>query len=82
MSADFFWDFKETHFCQKLPTIKCINDPCLVFDNSIILIHFWGKQSKQIPQDSENSVFLRISKYYGQIQTQGQKLSGKHAPHV
>ena len=43
---------------------------------------FWGKQSKQIPQDSENSVFLRISKYYGQIQTQGPKLSGKHAPHV
>ena len=26
--------------------------------------------------------FLKISKYYGQIQTQGPKLSGKHAPHV
>ena len=40
------------------------------------------KQSKQIPRDSENSVFLKISKYHGQIQTQGPKLSGNHAPHV
>ena len=40
------------------------------------------KQSKQIPRDSENSVFLEISKYHGQIQTQGPKLSGNHAPHV
>ena len=31
---------------------------------------------------AKNSVFIRISNYYGQIQTQGQKLSGKHAPHV
>ena len=42
----------------------------------------WEKQSKQIPQDSENSVFLKISKNHGQIQTQGPKLSGNHAPHV
>ena len=35
-----------------------------------------------VPRDSENSVFLRLSNYYGQIQTQGQKLSGKHAPYV
>ena len=40
------------------------------------------EQSKQIPPDSENSVFLKISKHYGQIQTQGPKLSGKHTPHV
>ena len=40
------------------------------------------KQSKQIPRDSENSVFLEISKYPGQIQTQGPNLSGNHAPHV
>ena len=40
------------------------------------------EQSKQIPPDSENSVFLKISKYHGQIQTQGPKLSGNHAPHV
>ena len=40
--------------------------------------HFqnWEKQSKQIPGDSENSVFLKISKYHGQIQTQGPKLVG------
>ena len=31
---------------------------------------------------SEISVFLRISKYDDQIQTKGQKLSWKHAPHV
>jgi hypothetical protein len=31
---------------------------------------------------TENSVFLKISKNYGQIQTQGPKLSGNHAPHV
>ena len=35
-----------------------------------------------VPRDAENSVFLKFSKYHGQIQTQGQKLSGKHAPHV
>ena len=40
------------------------------------------EQSKQIPQDFENSVFVRISNYYGQIQTKGQKLSGKHATHI
>ena len=66
----------------QLPRIKCINDPCLVFDNSIIFIQFWEKQSKQIPRDTENSVSLKISKYHGQIQTQGPKLSGNHAPHV
>ena len=32
-----------------------------------------------VPQDS---VFLKISKYHGQIQTQGPKISGNHAPHV
>ena len=31
---------------------------------------------------TENSVFSKISKYHGQIQTQGPKLSGNHAPHV
>ena len=35
-----------------------------------------------VPRDAENSVFLRFSKYHGQIQTQGPKLSGNHAPHV
>ena len=35
-----------------------------------------------VPRDSENSVFFKISKYHGQIQTQGPKLSGNHAPHV
>ena len=34
-----------------------------------------------VPQDSENSVFLKFLKYHGQIQTQGPKLSGNHAPH-
>ena len=31
---------------------------------------------------TENSVFLQISIYHGQIQSQGLKLSGNHAPHV
>ena len=31
---------------------------------------------------TENSVFSKISKYHGQIQTLGPKLSGNHAPHV
>ena len=35
-----------------------------------------------VSQDSKNSVFLINSKYHGQIQTQGPKLSGNHAPHV
>ena len=35
-----------------------------------------------VPRDSENSVFSKISKHHGQIQTQGPKLSGKHAPYV
>ena len=35
-----------------------------------------------VPQDSENSVFLKISKYRGQILILGPKLSGNHAPHV
>ena len=62
--------------------------PELEFDHDILkflkIQNFQNlvEQSKQIPRDSENSVFLRISNYYGQIQTQGQKLSGKHDPHV
>ena len=35
-----------------------------------------------VPRDSENSVFLKISKYRGQILILGPKLSGNHAPHV
>ena len=35
-----------------------------------------------VPRDSENSVFLKNSKYHGQIQTLGPKLSWNHAPHV
>ena len=31
---------------------------------------------------TENFVFSKISKYHGQIQTLGPKLSGNHAPHV
>ena len=31
---------------------------------------------------TENFVFSKISKYYGQIQTQGPILSGNHAPHA
>ena len=35
-----------------------------------------------VPQDSENSVFFKISKYSGQILILGPKLSGNHAPHA
>ena len=31
---------------------------------------------------TENSALSKISKYHGQIQTLGPKLSGNHAPHV